>query len=82
MEMNSLYKSITILLITISLQGCSTPYYGHSKSEWDKLSEEEQIAMKKEYQLIIDSKKEQKHKNIIDERTQSIIDRGVEGRKH
>lgn len=66
----------------ITIQGCSTLYYGHTKEDWDNLSEEEKIAIKEEYQFIVDSKKEKAHKDIIDARTQSIIERGVEGPKH
>ena len=80
--MNIMNNSIKILLVIIALQGCSTPYYGHSKIEWDNLSEVEKVAVKKEYQFIIDSKVTQKHKDIIDARTQSVIDFGVEGPKY
>ena len=80
--MNTLYKPINILFLILAIQGCSTPYYGYSKEDWNSLSEEERIAIKKEYQSIIDSNREQQHKDILDERTQSIIDRGVEGPKY
>ena len=79
MQKNNLYKFLQTLLVTILLQGCSTLYYGHSKVVWDNFSEDEQIAIRNEYQFIFDSQMEQKHKKIIDARTQSIIDRGVNG---
>ena len=80
--MNNLNKPINILLLIISIQGCSTSYYRHSKEDWNNLSIEERIAIKEEYQIIIDSKRGQAHKDILDARTQSIIDRGVDGPKY
>jgi len=71
-----------ILLVIVVFQGCSTPYYGYSKEGWESLSDEERIAKKEEYQVIIDSKKQQAHKDIIDARTQSVIDLGVKGPKY
>ena len=65
----------------IALLGCSTPYYGYSKDDWNNLSEEERIAIKKEYQFIIEARERQKHEDVIDARTQSVIDLGVEGAK-
>jgi PBP1b-binding outer membrane lipoprotein LpoB len=80
--MNRFKISPVLLLVILVFQGCSTPYYGHSKASWEDLSEEERTAIKKEYQFIIDSKKEQAHVDKIDARTQSVIDHGVEGPKY
>jgi len=82
MKKNSLHNPINILLLIIALQGCSASYYGHVKEDWNKLSEDERMAIKKEYQVIVDSKKKQSHKGILEARTQSIIDRGVEGPRY
>ena len=80
--MKNLLGSIIFLLVILAIQGCSAPYYDHSKKDWDNLSEEERIAIKAEYQLIVDTKRDQPHKDKIEARTQSVIDRGVEGAKY
>ena len=73
------YIIFLILSFTLAVAGCSSPYYGYTKADWNNLSDEQQIAIKQEYQNIIDSKSEQAHQDIIDARTRSIINRGVEG---
>jgi len=52
-------------------------YFGHSKAEWDKLTDDEKATVKEEYQTVIDSKNEQAHADKIKERTQSVIDYGL-----
>lgn len=73
---------ITAILFLITTQACTTPYYGYSKDDWGKLSEDEQATVKGDYELIIDSRREQVHRDIIDARTQSVIDLGVNGPRH
>ena len=63
--------------VSAFLISCATPYYGYTKNDWESLSEEEQTAVKAEYQDIIDSKKEQKHKDLLESYKQKIIDAGV-----
>lgn len=75
-------KSIKALLLVITLQGCSTPYYGYTKRDWNRLSAEEQDAVKAEYQEIVDFKRGQAHDDTLDARTQSIIDYAVDGPKY
>jgi hypothetical protein len=70
-----------VMLATATLMGCSSPYYGYSQQEWNSLSEEEKLSIKKQYLQIVDSKVEQRHEDRIDARTQSVIDRGVKGRE-
>lgn len=70
---------IRVIIFIALLQGCSTPYFGHTEEGWNRLSEEQRLAIKKEYELAIDYKNSQRHRDKIDARTQSIIDRGVEG---
>ena len=82
MEISEFKNILNVLLVVVVFQGCSTPNYGYSKEGWKSLSEEERVTIKEEYQAIIDSKKKQAHKDIIDARTQSIIDRGVAGPKY
>lgn len=71
----------TVFFIAI-IQGCSTPYYGYSKSDWYALSIIERAEIEKEYEFVKNTRKEQKHKDIINARTQSIIDLGVDGGKN
>ena len=51
-------------------------YYGHTKEEWNKLTKEEQIVIIKDYEVIINSRHAQTHKDKINSRTQSIVDFG------
>ena len=67
----------TVFLLGIFLASCATPYFGHSKTEWDKMSTEEQNAIKAEYQQVIDSRSAQNHQDKIDTLTETIIDHGI-----
>lgn len=77
--MKKLLPLFSSLLVVLFIQGCSALYYGHSKEDWDRLTDDEQAAIKLEYQTIIDSKRAQAHQDVINARTQSIIDLGVSG---
>lgn len=66
-----------VLTGIILISGCSSPYYGYTKQEWDGFSEKEQAAIKAEYQTVIDAKNNQAHTDKINDRTQSVIDYGV-----
>lgn len=78
-KLAGVYSAIFIMIL---LQGCSTPYFGYSEKEWQKLSDEERAVKREEYQPIIDSRGERAHTDVIDARTQSVIDRGVNGPKY
>lgn len=80
--MRFLKKPIKILPLVIIIQACSSPFYGYSKRDWDRLSAEQQNAIQEEYQAIVDLKQTQAHTDALDSRTQSIIDYGVGGPKH
>jgi len=69
--------SLSITTVLFILQACTTQHYGHTKNEWDNFSKEEKMAIKLEYQEIIDSRNKQDHKNIIESRTEQVIDMGV-----
>ncbi|VAX03517.1 hypothetical protein MNBD_GAMMA19-1687 [hydrothermal vent metagenome] len=69
------------LVIIVLLQGCSTGYFGHTKTEWDKLTDVEKATVKEEYQTAINAKNGQAHADKIKARTQSVIDCGVQGGK-
>jgi len=71
------FYSIIILLTINMAYGCSAPYYGYTRSEWDNLTEEKKAAIKDEYKIIIDSRNEQKHTDKINSRTQSVLESGV-----
>ena len=68
---------MSALIVALLTQACSSPYFGRTKEGWNNLTEEERMAVKKEYQAIIDARSEETHTDIINERTQSIIDYGV-----
>jgi TRAP-type C4-dicarboxylate transport system substrate-binding protein len=72
---NSLKQSIAI--VTILLMSCATPYYGYSKAEWQKLSEEEKKTIQTEYDAIIQFNYRQEHEDQFDDRKQLVIKRGV-----
>jgi len=75
--MKTQYFSSLLSMILFILQACTTQYYGHTKNEWNNFSKEEKIAIKMEYQKIIDSRNKQNHKDIISSRTEQVIDMGV-----
>ncbi len=70
----------SVLVIVVLLQGCSTVYFGHTKAEWDKLTDVEKATVKEEYQTVINAKNGQAYADKIKARTQSVIDYGVSGR--
>ena len=63
-------------LLAFLIQGCSTPYYGYTKQEWDNLSKDEKTAIKSDYQTVIDSKSVQEHADTINAIKDKIIKRG------
>ncbi len=73
------YYSLAFIIVVL-LQGCSTGYFGHTKAEWDKLTDVEKATVKEEYQTAINAKNGQAHTDKIKARTQSVIDYGVSGR--
>jgi hypothetical protein len=75
------YYFFVALLAAFLMQACSSFYFGHTKAEWNTLTEKEKIAAKKDYQTIIGSRSNQAHTNQINARTQSVIDRGTIGAK-
>jgi len=68
-----LYLTIVIILFV----GCATPYYGYTKTEWEKLSDEEKKVAQAEYDEIIHFKYRQEHEDQFDDRKQQIINRGA-----
>lgn len=72
-------KKLNIFLIAsaLALNACSIFYFGHTKEEWNRLTEAEKSAAKAEYQQAINSREEEKHTDIINSRTQSVIDYGA-----
>ena len=70
-------EKLCTILVIILLLGCATPYYGYSKTEWEKLSDEEKKAAQTEYDEIIQFKYRQKHEDQFEDRKQQIINRGA-----
>lgn len=68
---------ILLMLLSIFFIGCSMFYYGHTKEEWNALSEGEKRAAKEEYQRVMETKKEQEEETAIDARAESFEDYGI-----
>ena len=66
-----------ILLLSLVFTACASDHYGHSKEEWDKLSPEQQQAAKQDYEEILKKKKDWEHDQILRERDEQIIRRGL-----
>ena len=64
-------------IILLALTGCAKPYYGYTKSEWDQLSPEEQLAAKSERETVLHEKNTMRHEDMIDDRKQQVIDLGI-----
>lgn len=66
-----------MLLFALAIPACASSYYGLSKEEWDKLSPEQQQAAKQEYEEILKKKKDLEHDQLLRERDEQIIRRGL-----
>ena len=66
-----------VLISVLTFSACANPYYGYSKEEWDKLSEQQQQAVKKEYAEMLKKKKDLEHDQLLRERDEQIIRRGL-----
>ena len=66
-----------ILFSLVTLVACANSYYGYSKEEWDKLSEQQQQAAKQEYEEMLQKKKDLEHDQLLRERDEQIIRRGL-----
>jgi TRAP-type C4-dicarboxylate transport system substrate-binding protein len=65
------------LLLTLIFTACANTYYGYSKEEWDKLSPEQQQAAQQEYEEILKKKKDWEHDELLRERDEQVIRRGL-----
>jgi len=70
-----MFLSLVVVLLTTF--GCTKPYYGYSKTEWEELTEEEQQAVKSQYARVLHDKDTMRHEDMIDDRKQQVIDLGV-----
>ena len=66
-----------VLMSVLTFSAYANPYYGYSKEEWDKLSEQQQQAVKKEYAEMLKKKKDLEHDQLLRERDEQIIRRGL-----
>lgn len=69
-------------IVSFSMIGCSTPYYGYTKEDWNSLTKEKQDEVKAEYQSMVDIRENQRRMQPIDARTHSIMNYGVQVPKH
>ncbi|NNF96044.1 MAG: hypothetical protein HKM94_03845 [Halobacteria archaeon] len=65
-----------ILISVLTFVACANPYYGYSKEEWDKPSEQQQT-VRKEYEEMLKKKKDWEHDQLRRERDEQIIRRGL-----
>lgn len=75
--MKKLYSLLLFAIALTLVQSCSSPYYGYTNDEWTNFSEKEQNSIKTDYQTITNIRNAQSHTDKINERTQSVIDYGV-----
>jgi hypothetical protein len=75
--MTVMFRYLFFILTTLLIVSCAKPYYGYSKSDWDSLSENDKAVVGYEYSKIIAYQKEQKHTDIIDASTHSVVDLGA-----
>jgi len=73
-SMKSPIYMFTVTIIFMLIQGCT--YFGHTREEWNNLTEREKAAVKYEYQTILDAQAGLEHSDKLNTRTQSIIDYG------
>lgn len=74
--MKQLNHFLIMLLVLVFGQSCSASYFGHTEEEWNKLTEEEQMIIKNDYQTVLDAQRNQPHTDKIKERLQSVVDYG------
>lgn len=67
-----------LFMVSFAVSGCATEYYGYSRQQWNAFSQEEQTAIAKEYDYILEEKEQQRHKDLIESYRQKIIERGVD----
>ncbi len=75
--MNLQQLSCGLLISTLYFSACANPYYGYSKEEWDKLSDQQQQAAIKEHAEMQRKKKDWEHDQILRERDEQVIRRGL-----
>lgn len=70
---------LTVAVVMFGLQACATPYYGYSKADWDNLGEAQRATIRQAYQVVVDSRQDQAHRDLIDSHSDWIIYRGARG---
>jgi len=73
------FKWITLPLIVVLsslILSCSTPYFGYTKGEWNKLSNLEQDRVTESYSKIIASQQTIKQQDRNDDIEQSVSQHG------
>ena len=66
-----------VLISVFIFSACADSHYGYSKEEWDKLSDQQQRMVKKEYEAILKKNKDLEHDQLLRERDEQIIRRGL-----
>lgn len=63
--------------LVLMITACASSNYGYSKEKWNALSPEQQQAAKQEYEEILKQKKNWEHDELLRERDEQIIRRGL-----
>ena len=72
-------RNLSLISLLICLCACSsTPNYGYSNHDWENLSEQEKNHARAEYDQMIKLKNEQRHRDLIMDQRDKIIERGLE----
>jgi len=67
------YSIMFFIFFLLMTAACTGPYFGHTKKQWDNLTDIEKHSIKQEYQTVLDSRNNQAYAKKIIERTESII---------
>ena len=66
-----------VFISVLTISSCASPYHSYSKEEWDKLSDQQQRMVKKEYEAILKKKIDLEHDQLFREQDEQIIRRGL-----
>ena len=75
------FVKVAVMIVTMMsflLVACTVNYYGYSEQQWRRLSEEEQLKAKTEYEEIVKYRQNEQHEDKIEKRKLQIIDFGSE----
>jgi len=69
--MNLMFSGCVMSLIV----SCTTPYFGYTENQWNKLTDIEQQQVKSDYNEIIASRATTQHQEVIDDIERAMVRR-------